>query len=264
MLVESLLWIVAGAYTPAHAHFVESVQLSPALAYTALGTTITAGIFWLLITFFLGRVYCSSICPLGTVQDIIIRARRLILGERRAVHFRYRKGTNRRFFFLGLYVAGFVAAIGCIPLLLGPWPSFYNAVNHLAGHGVPHEFAGFAVGAGLGMGCAVVSMLPVLIFAIFRGRDFCNEVCPIGTILQTASTRSLMHIELYPDRCTACLKCQDECKASCIDIKTRTIDNSRCIRCFNCVSVCEDNAIRFTANRNGIVTGLFMRRRELS
>ncbi|MFO7978005.1 MAG: 4Fe-4S binding protein [Bacteroidales bacterium] len=65
------------------------LQFFPSLIrFMALFFSITAlgFIFVLLLTFLFGRVYCSSICPLGTLQDIFINGTR-----------RLRKKKKRRF-----------------------------------------------------------------------------------------------------------------------------------------------------------------------
>lgn len=263
MLAECAIWVLAGLSAPAHSRVAVSLQLSPSLAPVGVGATLGAGVFWLLATFMLGRVYCSSVCPVGTLQDMAIRLRGL-LRRRRGSRFRYRGNDRRRFLMLGIYVVSLVAAIGCVPLLLEPWPAFVNALGQSGLGGMHPALKGLEVGAVLGTTCAAVSVLLVLAYAMMAGRDFCNEVCPVGTMLRLVSARSVMHIELYPDSCTGCLKCQDVCKASCIDIKTRTIDNGRCVRCFDCVAVCDDDAIRFTIDRGGVASPLFQRRRSLT
>lgn len=263
MLIESAVWVLAGLGAPFHARIARYVQLTPSLASVGIGATVGAGVLWLLATFLLGRVYCSTVCPVGTLQDAAIRLRSC-LPKGRSRRFSYKKTNNRRFLMLGIYIASFVLATGFVPLLLEPWPAFVNALSNFSGSGMHFSLASLGVGAAIGMTCAVAGVLLVLVYSMLTGRDFCNDVCPVGTALRLASAHTLMHIELYPDRCTSCLKCQDVCKASCIDIKSRTIDNARCVRCFNCVNVCEDNAIRFTIDRDGVASALFQSRSQLT
>lgn len=260
MLLECGLWVLAGAGAPSHTRIVASLQISPSLIGAGVGATLSAGVVWLLLTFALGRVYCSSVCPIGTLQDIAWHLR-LRIRPRKG---RYRKGSDARYLMLGIYIAALVAAIGCIPLLLEPWPAFVNIISQGSAHGMHPALKGLEVGAMLGLICAVVSALAVLLYALLWGRDFCNDVCPLGTALRVVGSHAVMHIELEPYKCDSCLKCEDVCKASCIDIKTRTIDNGRCVRCFNCVAACPRDAIRYTPDRNGVATALFQRRRQLS
>jgi len=44
-------------------------------------------------------------------------------------------------------------------------------------------------------------------------------------------------------KCTNCGLCERACKAECIDFKERSIDMSRCVSCFNCLTKCSFDAI---------------------
>jgi len=55
-------------------HWLASVQLVPSLAALVTGASLSlAGIIILVATLAVGRVYCSAICPLGILQDVIAR-----------------------------------------------------------------------------------------------------------------------------------------------------------------------------------------------
>ncbi len=262
MLAECAAWVLWGAGAPVPAVAARQMQIVPSM----LGATLASGLSWLLATILLGRVYCSAFCPLGVLQDMAVHGRRTaaLLLRRRHKPFGYKPARPIRFWMLGAYIVGVVGAVGCLPLLLEPWPAFVNAVSSVA-EGTRHaSLAYLGVGALLGFVCAAVSVVMVMAYAFLAGRDFCNEICPVGTVLGVLSARSAMHIELIPDRCTSCLKCEEVCKASCISIKDRMVDNTRCVRCFNCVNVCPDNAIRYQLDRTGIISPLLQRHPEAS
>lgn len=259
-LLESALWVVLGVSAPAHAQGARAVQIVPSL----LGATAVSALFWVLVTFLLGRVYCSSVCPLGTLQDCVLRVRRAVrLGaEKRGKRspfkaLRYKPAGRTHWVVLGVYIVCMAAGIGCVPLLLEPWPAFVNVASHVGGGGMHESLVYLGVGSLVGLGCSVLAGVFVLVYALLYGRDFCNDVCPVGTALRVVAPYAVFHIELDPDRCVSCLKCEDVCKAGCISIATRTVDNGRCIRCFNCVAACpEPGALRFTSDRTGVMTGL--------
>lgn len=46
-----------------------------------------------------------------------------------------------------------------------------------------------------------------------------------------------------------CGLCAMKCKASCIDSKSKQIDHSRCVTCFNCIESCNRNAMKYTLKR---------------
>lgn len=73
------------------------------------------------------------------------------------------------------------------------------------------------------------------------------------------SDYAIYHIEINPDKCTSCGLCEDVCRASCIKTVSRYVDNSRCVRCFDCVARCPEEAIKFQPNRNRPATPLMRR-----
>ncbi|MEA2061909.1 MAG: 4Fe-4S binding protein [Thermodesulfobacteriota bacterium] len=81
-----------------------------------------------------------------------------------------------------------------------------------------------------------------------HGRLFCNTVCPVGTLLGLVSKLSLFRICIDREACRACGKCLHVCKAGCIDVKTKQVDISRCVYCFNCLSACPDLAMELRAD----------------
>jgi len=86
----------------------------------------------------------------------------------------------------------------------------------------------------------------VMLMAFFRGRLFCNTICPAGTLLGLISKFSWFKLVFDADSCIECGKCIKSCKAGCIDAKNRIIDNERCVRCFNCIAVCTPSAINYS------------------
>ena len=39
--------------------------------------------------------------------------------------------------------------------------------------------------------------------------------------------------------------CERQCKAGCIDSKAKKVDQSRCVDCYNCLSVCHKHSIKY-------------------
>ena len=74
---------------------------------------------------------------------------------------------------------------------------------------------------------------------------YCNTVCPVGTILGCLSRISLFRVRIDEEDCITCRICEKQCRAECIDIENMTIDHSRCVLCFDCVSVCPESAMSY-------------------
>ena len=63
------------------------------LKFLASLSIATAGfILILLVTSLFGRVYCASICPLGLLQDVIVRIQKRF--RKKKVRYKYKKGYN--------------------------------------------------------------------------------------------------------------------------------------------------------------------------
>ena len=256
------LFIGSGVTSPAA--IAKETQIVP----SALVMTMGAAGFWLVATFVLGRVYCSTVCQVGTLQDSATwlrrRLMRLQMRRRRAGRmarkpmlrpYSYRIAGRWRGLVLLAYVVCLLLGLIALATLIEPW----NMMRSAARFTNSEANASWLIFAGESLIGAVVGdlMLAIVwIWALLRGRAFCTEVCPIGTVLGTVSRFSLYQIEIDPDRCTNCMRCEEVCKTSGIKVAERFVDNERCVRCFDCLKVCSDDAIRLQRNRNQRVNPL--------
>lgn len=241
------------------------IQFIPAV----LSVNVAALIFLLLLTLLFGRVYCSVICPLGILQDVASWLRGKVSSKKNGVfrfsyvpeHRRLRVGVLIAFvalFVLGLSqllaaaVAGLIepySAYGRIASqIFTPVVYFFN--NLLAGWSASHSnyvFApvAYAVSASV-LGVAIITLVTVVVLAWRGGRDYCNTICPVGTILGYLSKFSLLKIRIDADKCRGCCLCSRACKAKCIDFKAHAVDHSRCVACMDCIGRCKDGAISYT------------------
>lgn len=218
-------------------------QIIPSLLAVTLGVTA----LWLILTFVFGRIYCSTVCPVGTLQDFFIPLRKKFRRLNRP--FRYKPAKKWRIHVLIVYLVCLIVPVTVIPALIEPWRIMQNislSVNSEA----TAFWAELGVGAGVGIAAGAVSFIALAVAAVVSGRDFCNTVCPLGTAMSLFNDHTVFHIEIDPDRCTNCMACEYECKASCVKVVGRYVDNSRCVRCFDCLAACPENAIRYQINRN--------------
>ena len=81
--------------------------------------------------------------------------------------------------------------------------------------------------------------------AAWRGRLYCNTVCPVGTLLGWFAQRAAFRLEIDRGACHKCVACLNVCKGQCINLRTGTIDFSRCVACFNCIGACEHGGISY-------------------
>ena len=207
----------------------------------------------------IGRVYCSTVCPLGVFQDIVIRIRRMFGGK--VVPGRCEAPSNRLRFAVFLLCAGCaLCGLMAFPALIEPYsaygrmvthllrPAMQWAVNLIAAWGEAHDkywvMSDEIVVAGpLALAVASSSLLAIATLAASRGRWFCNAICPSGTVLSLLSKKPLVRLRIDSAKCVSCGLCVKTCKTGCIDIASGKIDDSRCVRCFNCIGACRKGAL---------------------
>ena len=248
MLVASVLWLALGAAAPSVMKISEFSQIIPSAILSCLGTSV----FWLVASLFFGRVYCATVCPLGTLQDLSVWLRRK---TNKGFAFRYEEGRSIRFPILIAYLVSIVAGVLAVGYLLEPWNIMRDAAAAIRPQTIDSTWDALFSGKSMlalavGSASGVLSIVVILIWAWRGGRRFCNVVCPIGTALGALHSQTMMHIAIDPDKCISCMKCEDVCSSRCINVVGRQVDNSRCVRCFDCIDVCPNDAIRFQVNRN--------------
>ena len=93
---------------------------------------------------------------------------------------------------------------------------------------------------------AAVTLVVLFVLAWRGGRTYCNTVCPVGTILSFFARFSWFKVHFDADKCKNCSLCSKNCKSSCIDYKTHTVDYSRCVVCGNCIDNCKFGALSYS------------------
>src|SRR6056297_227160 len=211
------------------------------------------------LTLLLGRLYCSVLCPLGMVQDIII----FISGKKRHRKFRVRPSAA--------WLHGSIAGISVIGLLIG-LPLLFGLLEPYAFWGRMYRDLVLPLAAGVSIGVvevlrkvnifwapvqfrgelAAVAMTfiaaALFVWLAYRyGRWYCNRLCPTGAVLRVVSLRPIWRMEFDKELCTKCGVCAHVCPAGCIDISAQQVEYNRCIVCFECTARCPFDALSFTA-----------------
>lgn len=205
------------------------LQIVPA----ALSLSLATLVFWLAVTLIFGRLYCSTLCPLGAMIDLSARMR----GSKRA--YRYSRPMEwLRTLSLGIFLLIALSAMAPARWLepFGLYAKIVQTLTH------PRLAASTAV--------TLTAAIAIIWTAWRRGRIFCNTLCPVGTILGCVSRNSAMRIDIDTDRCIQCRRCEHVCKAECIDMQSLVVDMSRCVVCFDCLPVCPNDAISYTPGRH--------------
>lgn len=229
------------------------VQFLPAL----LSLNVAVVVVLLLVTLLFGRCYCSVICPMGVMQDCFTH----VGGWFRKNRFHYVKNHPwLRWIVFGLFALLIVLGITSIAALIAPYSTFGRIVqnlfqpvylwgnNILADIAEKHESVAFHhvvvwIRSAAVFAIALVTFLLLVVLSLFWGRAWCNNICPVGTLLGFVSRVSLFRPAIDSSKCVSCRKCEHNCKAQCIDISNHIIDASRCVDCFDCINNCKFNAL---------------------
>lgn len=231
------------------------VSLKAQIVLSTGAAAIGALLVWLVLTLVFGRIYCATVCPIGTLTDIFIWLSRKV--PRLNKPFRYRPAKRWSIHVLLVYVICVLVGLTVVTYLVEPWNIMRNIASIVNPEAIDSTWVSLGLGAGIGIAVGVISLLLLGVYALLRGRAFCTDVCPLGTALGLLHEHNVMHIEIDPDRCVSCGACEEVCASSCVKVVSRYVDNSRCIRCFDCLAVCPEDAIRYQSNRNRPATPLF-------
>jgi len=238
-------------------HSLAHIQFVPALLALNFGILT----FLVLLTLLFGRIYCSSICPMGVFQDIVAWISKRTAKKKKKYSYSPPKTILRWSILIAtvvLYLFGITTLLG----LLDPYAAYGRMATHLfkpvymAGNNLlaaifmsfgnyKFYFVDIFVFSFFSLIVSVVTFLGVGFLAWKYGRTFCNTICPVGTILGVLSRFSLFKIRIDTDKCTSCGVCAAKCKASCIDFKGKKVDNNRCVDCFNCMGSCKFSALSY-------------------
>jgi NosR/NirI family nitrous oxide reductase transcriptional regulator len=138
----------------------------------------------LIFTLFFGRTFCSSVCPLGAIQEMVLLKPVSIP--------RWLESGLRLLAYLYLGLAILFAATGSAFLICryDPFVGFFR----LSGNANILIFGA----------C-------FLVLGMFVGRPYCRFLCPLGVIFRQISRISKRRITITPAECIKCRLCEESC-----------------------------------------------------
>lgn len=241
--------------------FLLKTQFTPAFISIFTGSFLAFALLFI-ITLLFGRVYCSFLCPLGILQDIITRIatffrKKANKGKLSKKGSGYKKPHNIiRYSILSITALFFFAGITTPLVLLDPYSNYGTMViqllgtvelwiNNMLSNIFPQvfyyqQYVRLAMHAFL---YALLIFITVSVFSMLRGRLYCNTICPVGSLLGLISGFSLFKPVIKKSMCVRCNACAVACKSNCINLETKEIDVTRCVSCFNCMTSCKRGGV---------------------
>ena len=255
----TLLLLGIGFQVHLWAGWVAKIQFFPAIL------ALSFGVLALLIaaTFIFGRIYCSVVCPLGIMQDIFS----WIGGKIKKNRFYYAKEKLwLRMVCLIVFIIATIIGFAPITTLIEPYSAYSRIVNSLfkplydmlnnwlAGMDAANDRYNFTevqiwMRSVTTFVVAIATLVILGALAIWKGRLYCNTICPVGTLLSFCSRYPLLRVRFDKDKCKNCSMCEKNCKAQAIDFKEGKVDYARCVVCGDCLAKCKFDALHYTAKK---------------
>lgn len=167
-----------------------------------------------------GPVFCSYICPLGSVQEWVGKlGRKLFKGYNHYIP----KALDRKLRYLryGVLIGVLYFTAKSLTLVFLSVDPFHALFNFYSSE--------VAIG-----GLAVLAV--TLVGALFVERPWCKYLCPYGALLGLTNLIRVFKIKRVPATCIDCNACDDACPMNIEVSKKETINNHQCISCHHCLS----------------------------
>jgi ferredoxin len=235
-------------------------QFAPSLSglLTGGGWLAAGCIAVIVLTLCFGRVYCAMLCPLGVLMDFSawLAGR---TGKKRRLP--YHRGHPRlRCAAVAVCIIGLIAGTAVPLAFLDPYGVFgkitggtlrplLGGANQLLASTSWINPVKVSPVAWTTAGVALGLLLMVVLAAVYRGRIWCNTVCPVGAVLGLLSKHAWFRLQITDSACVGCSMCERVCPAQCIDFRNHHIDHSRCVMCLDCVTSCKRSGIHLKAGR---------------
>ena len=201
------------------------VQLTAAIQsglISGFGLSVVLFLGILVLTLLFGRIYCSILCPLGFYQEILTILFKPFYKKRKFYPMKHHKFA----YFLAAVLFGTVCGGTAVLIrMIDPYSIAGNAMS----------------GAVFGLGFLLA--LTVLVF--IKKRFFCTNICPVGALLGFVSRFSLLKIRIDTKKCKMCSLCAKSCPCGSIDFKNHVVNNESCVKCFKCLSRCDEGALYY-------------------
>jgi ferredoxin/Na+-translocating ferredoxin:NAD+ oxidoreductase RnfG subunit len=192
-------------------HLTNFIKQGPGLFLNDLPLLILV-VFTLVTTVFWGRVFCSSLCPFGALQDIL----------ERIVPKRWRRALpqwlhDRVLWLKYVILAGIlVTAISFSELSVFQYFEPFGTLFYQS-----QSFLLWAI------------LFLFVVGSVFVPRFYCRYACPLGASLGVISFAAFWRIKRVP-QCEVCKVCENACPTGAI--RMQKIDFKECVRCDVCES----------------------------
>lgn len=214
-------------------HITSVIKLGPE-ALTNNLTTLMIAVFTIITTLIWGRVFCSSLCPFGAVQDFIARF----------TPKKWRIKVPQKIHDKALYIKYGILGLIVVTAMVSADLSIFQ---YFEPFGTLFFFSPSVV--------LWVILIAILAASVVVERFYCRYVCPLGAALGVVSLVSPKRIQRVP-QCTMCKVCELACPTGAI--RAEAIDFKECVRC----DVCESKLITLAGTCRHSMDEITRRRKD--
>jgi polyferredoxin len=221
------------------------IALSTLLSTHKLTGSLLLALLIALPTFFLGRFFCSWVCPFGAIHNFCSEVLARLWQRRRLLtDYTFRPLFRLKYYllivFLLLSLAG-VLQVG----LLDPI-AFLTRSATIAIYPMFRDILGWvALKTGHFQGSLLLGTLffGVIFLNLVIPRFWCRTLCPLGALLGLMSKWAPFRIVRHESRCTGCNRCARVCQGAANPHKDPLV--TECLLCLNCESICPERAVAY-------------------
>ena len=221
---------IGSAYIMHPVAFLESAVSSRSLYTSALAAVIVP----LVLTLLFGRVFCSWLCPIGLILELVVK----INDKKKYIPWIKKiKLWDFRYTFAGvLLILCFLFGVTLISVFDPP---------HALGREMVYLFTDKRLSiAGTGL-LAFVLIVDLLILR----RGWCRYLCPSGGCLSIIGKARLLRLKLKNEECIDCGICSQACQfglnPTCLKTDPKAFKWTVCDNCAICADNCPKGAIGF-------------------
>lgn len=173
----------------------------------------------LLLTILFGPVFCSHICPLGSLQEWIGKLGKKIFKSKYNKIIPKKLHNVLKYLRYAVLILILVQTYRLSALMFAKLDPYY-ALFHFWTDEVSIT--------------ALIILGVTLVMSLFVERPWCKYACPYGGLLGLISKVSLFKIRRSQSKCIACEKCDNECPML-IDVsQKKRVNDTLCNRCMKC------------------------------